>query len=95
MADSSHIEVTHFGGIGVLPMVHHPAPGDSSAGPKIISDELIRKKYVVKVEGLSGTEGKIRLIKSGKVIEHEFTFPQSTEKYVQMVLVLAGADERE
>lgn len=86
-AESSHIEVVHSGGISVLPLVYHPVPGDSSTGLKIISDELIGKKYVVKVEGLSGTPGKIRLIKSGKVIEQEFTFPQDKEKYVQKDLI--------
>lgn len=82
----SHIEVKHTGGISVLPLIHHPAPGDYSTGMKIISDELSGEKYVVKVEGLSGSKGKIRLIKSGKVIDHEFTFPPSQEKYARMDL---------
>jgi glycogen debranching enzyme len=82
-----HVEVYHSGGIGVLPLVHHPAPGDSSVGLKIISDELIGKKYVVKVEGISGSKGKIRIMQSGKVMEKEFVFPESKEKYVQKDLV--------
>ncbi len=86
-AESSHLLISHSGGINVLPQVHHPAPGDSSTGLKIISDQLAGKKYVVKVEGLSGTPGKIRLIQSGKVVEKEFLFPESKEKYVQKDLV--------
>jgi glycosidase/glycogen debranching enzyme len=91
-ADKSHLGIRHKGGISILPLVHHPAPGDSSTGLKIISDELIGKKYVVRVEGLSGTTGEIRLIKSGKVIEDKFTFPQSKEKYVQKNLVFYNGE---
>ncbi|MCX6224076.1 MAG: GH116 family glycosyl hydrolase [Bacteroidia bacterium] len=89
-AESSHIEIRHSGGIAVLPLVYHPAPGDSSTGLKIIRDELIGGKYTVRVEGLSESKGKIRLIKSGKVIEHEFTFPQSKEKYIQLDLLFVA-----
>lgn len=85
--EKSHIEISHSGGIGVLPQVNHPTPGDSSTGLRIISDKLIGKEYLVEVEGLSGTKGKIRLMKSGKVIEHEFAFPQSKEKYIRKDLV--------
>jgi hypothetical protein len=84
---SNHLEISHTGGINVLPLVHHPAPGDSCTGMKIISDEWNGKQYKVNVEGLSGKPGKIRLIKSGKVIEHEFALPQTREKYARMVLI--------
>jgi glycosidase/glycogen debranching enzyme len=86
-AEKSLIELKHAGGISVLPLVHHPEPGDSSTGLKIISDHLIGTKYVVKVEGLSGSSGKIRLIKSGKVEAHEFIFPKTKEKYAQTDLI--------
>jgi len=81
------VVISHEGGISVLPVVHHPEPGDSSTGLKIISDELIGNNYIVKVEGLSGTPGRIRLIKSGQIIEHEFVFPESKEKYVRKDLI--------
>ena len=82
-AEKNQIEITQTGGISVLPLVYHPNPGDSSTGLKIISDELIGKKYIVKVEGLSGKTGKIRLIRSGKVTEQEFVFPKTKEKYAR------------
>jgi glycogen debranching enzyme len=86
-ATGSHLTISHSGGIGVLPLVHHPAPGDSSTGMKIISDGLAGEKYVVKVEGLSASRGTIRLIHSGKVFEYSFIFPESKQKYVQKDLV--------
>jgi hypothetical protein len=82
-ASGHHVGITHSGGISILPLVHHPVPGDSSTGLKIISDRVEGGKYIVKVEGLSGSPGKIRLMKSGRVLEHEFIFPGSKEKYVQ------------
>jgi len=85
-AEKNDIEVIQQGGISILPQVYHPVPGQSSAGLRIIRDELNGRKYRVRVEGLSGTPGKIRLIKSGKIEEHEFVFSQSKEKYVQMDL---------
>ncbi len=85
--DKFSIDITQNGGISVLPLIHHPAPGDSSIGMKIISDQLIGEKYVVKTEGLSGTSGKVRVLKSGKVTEEEFTFPKSKEKYSQKDLI--------
>ncbi|MFA6483250.1 MAG: alpha-amylase family glycosyl hydrolase [Bacteroidales bacterium] len=81
------VEIRYHGGMSVLPLVHHPAPGDSSTGLKIISDQLIGNKYLVKVEGLSGTTGKIRLSESGTVTEKDFVFPESEEKYLLKDLV--------
>ncbi|MFH0759973.1 MAG: alpha-amylase family glycosyl hydrolase [Bacteroidota bacterium] len=86
------VVISHEGGISVLPVVHHPEPGDSSTGLKIISDELIGNRYVVKVEGLSGTPGKISLIKSGQINEHEFVFPESKEKYARKDLVFYNGE---
>jgi hypothetical protein len=85
-AGTNQIGIKHHGGISVLPMVYHPAPGDSSTGYKIISDGMTDGKYVVRVEGLSGSAGIIRIISSGKVTGRLFTFPASSEKYVQMDL---------
>jgi len=87
LAKDISVVISHQGGISVLPAVHHPAPGDSSTGLKIISDELTGNRYVVTVEGLSGTPGKIRVIKSGQVMENDFVFPESKEKYVRKDLV--------
>jgi glycosidase len=82
-----NIEIVHSGGIGVLPVVHHPLPGDSSKGIKILSDELIGNKYVVKVEGLSGTTGEIRINRAGNITFEKFTLPAGKEKYSRKDLV--------
>ena len=86
------ISITHEGGIAVLPVVHHPEPGDSSTGLKIIRDGLIGKKYFVETEGPSGSKGTIRLIKSGKVIEQAVEFPVSKEKYSRKELVFYNGE---
>lgn len=86
------IEIKHKGGISVLPQVHHPAPGDSSTGLKIISDKPAGNLYKVLVEGLSGTRGEIRLIESGRIIEHPFSFPESGEKYARTELVFRNPE---
>jgi glycosidase len=88
------ITVNHKRGISVLPLVHHPEPGDSSTGLKIISDKLDENFYRVEVEGPSGTRGMIRLIESGKVTIHQFTFPESKEKYTRKELVFNNPDPK-
>jgi hypothetical protein len=86
LTDTIRLEIFHSGGIGVLPIVHHPAPGDSSTGFKVIRDDLIGDNYVVKVEGLSGTSGRIRVIQAGKVVGKDVVLPESKEKYVRFDL---------
>ena len=84
--DKIRVIINHYGGIGVLPEVPDPAPGDSSTGLKIISDELAGAKYQVKVEGLSGSEGSIRVIRDRIIEQREFRFPELKEKYVTQVI---------
>jgi hypothetical protein len=84
---SMHLSVSHEGGISVLPLVHHPEPGDSSTGLRIISGKMSGDRYVVTVEGLSGTSGSIRLIRAGAVFEEAVSIPAGVEKYGRQELV--------
>jgi glycogen debranching enzyme len=52
---SVSVVLEHTGGIGMIPLVHHPAPGDSAPGARIISADLQDGAYVVTVEGRQGT----------------------------------------
>ena len=45
--------VEHSGGIGALPLVVLPNPGDTSHGVKILSEQLSGKQYTVVLEGLA------------------------------------------
>jgi len=46
----------HTGGIGMVPVVPRPAPGDSAVGTRIISTTLDDTTYSITVEGKQGEE---------------------------------------
>ena len=56
VASKSAIVFKHTGGVGMVPIMPTPVPGDSAIGPRIISAQLEGKKYTVLVEGKCGTE---------------------------------------
>lgn len=92
------IEIFHSGGIGVLPAVTHPIPGDSSEGFRILSSSLKGNEYLVGVQGKPGHDEILKLysaadqldrIEGGSIIEYKnhiynikITFPESKEKYL-------------
>jgi hypothetical protein len=53
--------VEHTGGIGVVPAMPRPEPGDSSTGHRIISEEMRDGAYEIKVEGRAGTSAEIEV----------------------------------
>jgi hypothetical protein len=60
--DSTEIRFECSGGVGVVPLVAHPVPGDSSAGFRFIGGSLAGLEYGIDVEGKSGTAGTIRVV---------------------------------
>ncbi|HJW17679.1 MAG TPA: GH116 family glycosyl hydrolase, partial [Flavisolibacter sp.] len=91
------ISIDHEGGVGALPIVVLPQPGDISHGARILSEVLEGNKYKVIIEGRPGSihtfnvvayttpaaiEGAV--LKAGK--ENIYTFqvelPASGEKYI-------------
>jgi glycogen debranching enzyme len=50
------IEFQHVGGVGMVPLVQTPAPGDSAGGVRIISTESQDGTFIVIVEGRQGTQ---------------------------------------
>lgn len=55
--DTCLVEVSVNKGIGVLPYIPHPQPGDSSEGFRIISAQLVNDHYHLIVEGPAGKSG--------------------------------------
>ena len=67
----------HKNGVGMIPVMPRPEPGDVSKGYRIIDARLKGKTYIVDLEGKSGTEGKfavrvfdqrVKKIKGGKTV---------------------------
>lgn len=98
------IEILHTGGIGVLPMINEPKPGDQNQGLKITGQSLNGKQYTVDVEGLKGkiyeikvqSRFKIKTLQNGQIIDKKgdlyhirLSIPDtSTAKYVKQAIVL-------
>jgi glycogen debranching enzyme len=91
------ISIDHEGGIGALPIVVMPQPGDISHGARILSEDLEGNQYKAIIEGRPGSihtfnviaytkpgEVKGAILKAGK--ENIYTFqvdlPASGEKYI-------------
>lgn len=51
------VQYRHRGGIGMVPLVAQPQPGDSSGGYRIINARLEGNRYHVTLEGKSGGRG--------------------------------------
>jgi hypothetical protein len=58
----------HEGGIGVVPAMPRPEPGDSSTGHRIISTAMRGGFYEVAVEGRSGTAAEIQVKTFGRPV---------------------------
>jgi hypothetical protein len=52
----TEVVLNHTGGVGMMPVTPTPAPGDSSLGYRIVSTTLDGNRYVIAVEGRSGSE---------------------------------------
>lgn len=57
LKDKVEIVLHHHSGVGMLPLMPQPAPGDSSKGYRIIDANLDGKKYQVTLQGKSGSAG--------------------------------------
>lgn len=63
------VHFEHTGGIGVLPHVPEPEPGDASLGYRVIDAGLDGDAYTVTVEGRAGTTGRFRVRRFGGTVE--------------------------
>lgn len=60
-AGRNEITVATSGGIGLLPVVAHPQPGDSSTGVNIVSERIAGNKYIARISGRPGKEYELTL----------------------------------
>ncbi|MDX5419067.1 MAG: hypothetical protein LPK09_07610, partial [Hymenobacteraceae bacterium] len=97
------IEISHQGGIGALPLVNEPKPGDSNQGAKIVGEELRDNKHTVTIEGLAGksyqfnivSNQAIRSVSNGKLVKKdgnqytlEVLIPKGDKKYEESKVVI-------
>ena len=57
----SEFVLTHTGGVGMIPVVPRPQPGDSSVGYRIVRAQLKNHIYTVDVDGRSGTSATLEV----------------------------------
>lgn len=49
------------GGVSLLPLHYYPIPGDTTEGPRIISEKYEKNVYEAEVQGLQGTENSFEI----------------------------------
>lgn len=57
LENTAMVQLRHRGGIGMVPLVAQPQPGDSSQGYRIINTRLEGNRYHITLEGKSGGRG--------------------------------------
>jgi hypothetical protein len=55
------IDLRHTGGLGAIPHLSYPAPGDASQGFRIIREDLEKDVYHLTVEGSAGKTGLFQI----------------------------------
>lgn len=64
------VVIEHSGGIGALPVIAHPIPGQASSGLKILSEAIEGKEpqiYTLTAEGTGNKEYEIKVFHAGKI----------------------------
>lgn len=97
------IEIKHQKGIGAIPLINEPEPGDTNKGAKIIQQQLKDNRFEVVLEGLPNTSYhfevmsnvKIEKLKGGHVVDKkgniytiETEIPQSNQKYMRQKVII-------
>ena len=98
------IEISHSGGISVLPEIVLPQPNDSSKGFRILSENISGNYYTVEAQGKSGSQNemsiycadnKITNVENGKIISSDGSvykiaveFEKSSSKYLNKTVKL-------
>lgn len=79
MAGTSTIIIKHSGGIGALPVVYYPQPGDSSKGLQIIDEKCSTGSYEITVQGNAAAEKEIGIFTRQKIRSVENGVISNTE----------------
>ncbi len=81
LTDSCVIDMTGGGGIGIVPFVQDPVPGEGAVGFRILSASLTDDRYRVVVEGPAGSKGTFGLY----VAEDQLVGFQGKTKYEKIL----------
>jgi glycogen debranching enzyme len=68
-AGKNEINISTSGGLGLLPVVAEPQPGDSSTGVNIVRELITGNKYVATVSGRPGKQYELKLFHHEQVGE--------------------------
>ncbi len=82
LTNSSEIEITHSGGISVLPKIILPKPNYPSESFRILSEKIEEGDYVIEMQGINGTSNELQIWKDGKIDKLKIEFDESEQKYV-------------
>jgi hypothetical protein len=90
------IELQHTGGVGMIPLVQTPAPGDSAGGVRIISTESQDGTYIVIVEGRQGTSAvlPVKIFDDALPLVQGATIRKGPETGIAELLVSFAPGER-
>lgn len=108
LKDTCQVIIHGSGGVGVIPIILRPVPGDSSRGLRIINTRLMENTFIITIEGKSGTNGefqiylpdcKIQNIVNGRPLEKSgslqtigIDFEDTGDKYMTKEVVI-GLDK--
>ena len=97
LTSAATLRIETQGGVGILPLVARPQPGDPAQGPRITSIVWKNEKYVVEMEGVAGSSGQAEFwsatasplkdenghpgLHSGHITRFRVDFPKSEAKY--------------
>jgi hypothetical protein len=100
----TRIQVQTTGGIGALPVIARPEPGDSSMGAKIISEKINGKTYSLIAEGRPSREYEIEVFSAmrpksllnatwvskpnAEILKLKFKLPPSADKYARQEIAI-------
>jgi len=92
------LEIGYDGGIALLPVIHHPVPGDKAPGVRILYSGIVGKKYLVRLEAPAGQSAEIAFyingksfgvdggkitLQDGNIVRVKVDFEKDTAKYVK------------
>ena len=95
---ATSVEIFHEEGIGAIPLINYPGPGDTNKGAKILRQHLSGKQFDVVVEGLPGKTYRFRVmskigvkaVRNGRIVAQddsiytiETVIPKSSQKYAE------------